>query len=138
MKANELRIGNWVKCIMDGGITIETDVTHLPNGVWSPYDIGTHITDDTFISEDFEVDPIPLTEEWLVKMGFIEIDGNDYYRFFDLGDFRVFLHKKNSSCFIHYNQHTVDYLTNNIHVHQLQNLYFALTGEELTIKTIDQ
>jgi hypothetical protein len=24
------------------------------------------------------------------------------------------------------------------YVHQLQNLYFALTGEELTIKTIDQ
>lgn len=50
--------------------------------------------------------PIPLTEEWLSRFGL-----ND-------------------------NQHTRITIPRNIkYVHQLQNLFFALTGEELVLKT---
>ena len=73
---------------------------------------------------------IPLTEEWLLKFGFEKIKNNgiDY----ELHD-----------CVISVNAKwmwTAESKLNEVrtliptHVHTLQNLYFALTGEELTIK----
>jgi len=69
------------------------------------------------------LEPIPLTEEWLLNFGYTKEDSN----FWNLGhivweyDGGVFICNKNGI--------TLKY------VHQLQNLYFALTGRELTIKT---
>jgi hypothetical protein len=78
-------------------------------------------------------EPIPLTEEWLVKFGFEE-DG------FIAEYFDVDTYKKNGFAF--YYSPIGDSLASfglaeiifPKYVHQLQNLYFALTGEELTIK----
>lgn len=81
------------------------------------------------------INPIPLTEKWLLKF-----------------DFKLIIESSNiSKWFIGYNPITHDYLfiiTQFIdenrfffkngfhtikHIHELQNLYFALTGEELTL-----
>jgi hypothetical protein len=81
--------------------------------------------------------PIPLTEEWLIKFGF----HNDFGRRTVNGGLCL-----TSPCkrFNHYNNklhifislcdedYTVDGECR--YVHQLQNLYFALTNEELTVK----
>ena len=74
-------------------------------------------------------DPIPLTEEWLLNLGFEECRKSkqgvlkQYLKSkikFDISNSgNVYLSHKNSPIF---------------HAHQLQNLYYALTGEELTIK----
>lgn len=69
------------------------------------------------------IQPIPLTEEWLLKFGFeiYEFDHKEnQYRFKE----RLLVIRKGVFC---------DYGTNVElkYVHQLQNLYFALTGEEL-------
>lgn len=110
MKANELRIGNFVS--KDGEI-YEADFITIR------------------MTENYE--PIPLTEEWLIKFGFESINTHGLVTF-DKGRLSIHLpcsHYKNgrtyfnSWCII---EHSVKY------VHQLQNLYFALTGEELTIK----
>ena len=80
--------------------------------------------------------PIPLTEEWLVKFGF-EISGVTGKK----GKYIVWLYDNKEYCFLIHNEK--DSLDNNDlrvfstplanikHVHQLQNLYHALTGEEL-------
>ncbi len=67
-------------------------------------------------------EPITLTEEWLLKFGFVDRG---------LGDFRrSWLHLiRNSSTSFETNCFFVKIK----YIHQLQNLYFALTGEELTI-----
>jgi hypothetical protein len=83
-------------------------------------------------------DPIPLTEEWLLKFGFKK------ERHFDLivyaihptdGILRSLLaiaYHEDGEHFCNIND---KWIPNKIkHVHQLQNLYFALTGEELIIK----
>lgn len=74
--------------------------------------------------EDF--DPIPLTPEWLERLGFID----------DLpwakGNFRV--DSENRFHVVDGTGYSVIVARNIEYVHQLQNLYFALTGEELTIK----
>jgi len=87
-----------------------------------------------------DMKPIPLTEEWLIKFGFL----NDGVTFkISTSRIRLILFKINSAN--EYNNNcneftaTVYQSKQSIeicrvkHVHQLQNLYFALTGKELTI-----
>jgi hypothetical protein len=121
MKANELRIGNLV----------------IENGKQKKlHSISNHNAKDYS-----RVKPIPITEEWLVRFGF-EKDEE-----FDEGgivDYRYFLHKRNFTLsftsnfstedfiYVNYNQGGVDCFF----IHQLQNLYFALTGEELKLNEI--
>lgn len=108
---NELRIGNYINnsnkvlSITDSGILCT----------------GLSMTGVVLIEIP---KPIPLTEEWLLKFGF-EYKSYGYgekewkqwnYKGFNLNGFEYSSYLK------------IDYL------HQLQNLYFALTNEELTIK----
>ena len=125
MKASELRMGNLVnsesfltnKLTLYNLIQIEMNPNH-------PYK------------------PIPLTEEWLLKLGFEEDFSSDVYHHYhkegfdmlkDYGGQGIAIPKTTEEGYVHMycgyydNEIDLDY------VHQLQNLYFALTGEELTI-----
>jgi hypothetical protein len=135
IQANELRIGNWVK-------GIGHNVIWLIEGVEKGFIFSSN---NWRIVESFE--PIPLTEEWLLKFGFEKIKYNseetgygvDYvltkYDEHGFGftleyceDFSICILGQKDDVGISPN---LNVLRN---VHQLQNLYFALTGEELTIK----
>ena len=79
-----------------------------------------------------EIKPIPLTPEVLVVAGFDEWSEGNWKT-------RVGLNKQGWSKEFNYYQPYYNLSTycgnvTIIHVHQLQNLYFALTGEELNIK----
>ena len=80
------------------------------------------------IDEGNECQPIPLTEEWLEKFGFEYSDLNGDSGLWKIPPFQIY-----GKC----NQFIYEYALDVNYVHQLQNLYFAITGEELTIKTID-
>ena len=87
--------------------------------------IATEITADTMLdilryTTPFE--PIRLTEEWLLKFGFER--NKDAWTSFIKNDVIIATDK-----FIYMSRTKLKY------VHQLQNLYFALTGEELTFKS---
>ena len=114
MKPNELRIGNWIQFRHT-----ETPVRITLGDFVREYN-DEHL-------EDYE--PIPLTEEWLIKFGFEYSDLNGDSGLWKIPPFQIYGK---------YNQFIYDYRLDVNYVHQLQNLYFALTGEELTIKTIDQ
>lgn len=115
MKANELRIGNWVKLDLIG---TENQVTQiLERGV----NCGS-------IGVLYEmVKPIPLTEEWLERFGFenswLWRHKDVYFNLLAIGD--VYYYTADD------HHHTSEAMR---YVHQLQNLYFALTGEEITVK----
>lgn len=72
---------------------------------------------------------VPLTEEWLVKFGFRHA-GNGFY---DLIGKHVSLANIGNEYFR--SGFKGKSIKNIYHVHDLQNLYHSLTGEELTIKT---
>jgi hypothetical protein len=114
MKANELRIGNFIKFSEDG--TIFT--------VGSIEERGFTVQNDeeTAWIEAEEFEPIPLTEEWLLKFGFEK-------------NYRVNWRLKSGYHWIEVNLHSVYINGQQVvlieYVHQLQNIYFALTGEEL-------
>lgn len=121
MDSRELRIGN------------------LVSWYGKPYPIIEIKENNTCIedlSNDFDqlhwlpvLDPIPLTEEWLVKLGFYKSSPNDDYCI------NYYFPKIGSE--IHIETERLFVMVDKIiiarcqYVHQLQNLYFALTGEEL-------
>jgi hypothetical protein len=81
-----------------------------------------------------EVFGIPLTEEWLLKFGFKKDEDIQKEWSYTLnisgGIVTLFHHNKTAGLiFIDLASGLVQY------VHQLQNLYFALKGEELEIKS---
>lgn len=115
MTPNELRIGN----------------TLLNNG--KPFNVDNHDIGYIDRNPDNKLwSPIPLTEEWLIKFGFEKVKNVNENTYPDFRKRSVELLKNvNGFYVLHRNEGFTD-----IHyVHQLQNLYFALTGEELTIKT---
>lgn len=105
----------------------------LPTGGGTDVDIKT-------------IEPIPLTPEWLERCGFKE-EKKGFYVNYNRKDTEgccldfLTLRRHEVSAFYELGREHEDYFelyTQNkhriLHLHQLQNLYFALTGEELTIK----
>jgi hypothetical protein len=111
MKASELRIGNFVKYL-----TLNGNSEILANGIYL-FELG-----------ELELHEIPLTEEWLLKFGGIHETGGMYF-FDNVG----ILHyrRENEFSLMNYNYKKGQIYTTIKYVHQLQNLYFALTGKEL-------
>jgi len=120
MKVNELRIGNLVYCkgIIDiiGGVEDNNYYTEK------------HYHGNT--NEDLK--PIPLTEEWLLKCGFTTDYPTYKDKFFTIKNrfninsfnFGKGFKLNTSGCFEY---KPIKYL------HELQNIYFALTGNELNV-----
>lgn len=119
MKASELRLPNLI--IDRHKEVVEVRLTRILHDYY----------DEEYMNDHFS--PIPLTEEWLLKFGFRKIDAYNCYILNGLLRYNV----DNNKWFIEtpdgpFESYWVEVpLT---YVHQLQNLYFALTGEELTVK----
>ena len=119
INAKELRLGNYVSHL---GVKKVYAVQRLVN---DSYCIIDHDKDCAPNCDNIE--PIPLTEDWLEKFGFEqnEVWGSGWH----LPNMEVQIGSE-FRCFY---MDSVDDVSVK-YVHQLQNLYFALTGEELTIK----
>lgn len=128
MKATELRIGNYVS-----------------NNGFIPYEINSiDILHCVKFENSFE--PIPLTEEWLLNFGFEkeEIDTEDFFeiKYKKQINEDIFINYADDfSCSLYYNEErsgkdigVLPKWQQINTVHGLQNLHFALTGEELKIK----
>ncbi len=109
----ELRIGNWVESPVVRWAQINVKgIQAVANG-------------------KHKYKPIPLTEEWLVKFGFRE---ELLYWVIDMMGTELSIIKESGSALVGLEHECGGTDLKIQHVHQLQNLYFALTGEELTIK----
>ena len=113
IKARDLRIGNNVICEINGVIKVnQATLCDFANG---------------FI----KLSAIPLTEEWLLKFGF------------DVDEIGTLFKDVNSNCFLCFEKGKVELLESESqvvlakikYIHQLQNLYYSLTGQELTYKS---
>ncbi len=134
MQANWFRIGNFVqsKDAPNASHSVITSISDYPK---EPEKIGFEC------GFDHSIDcykPIPLTEEWLLKFGFsksVRENYNDMYK--DLSARMVLWFNEGNIAemdLIQDEKH-ISFKHGHIQfVHQLQNLYFALTGEELILK----
>lgn len=127
VKANELRIGNYFL----GGLDEILEVTSV-SGEGVGYKDGDAVGGCTIPS----LRPIPLTEECLSNFGF-KLYKSPIGHFFErsCGSNEISFNEATHSLFIGETKTTKVIMLGIVDsVHQLQNLYFALTGEELTLK----
>jgi hypothetical protein len=129
MKASELRINNWYK-----NMSIDNPFNQIKYG----HDID-------YVAVYCE--PIPLTEEWLLKFGFnkivydseetgysveynLEVNKDIFISYLDDFSCAIFAseERRSKDFGVLPKWEAIRY------VHQLQNLYFALIGEELKLK----
>ncbi len=129
MKANELRTGNWVTAIQCDRSKVNQQIEQINS--LGDFAVTTHGWS--------ELKAIPITKKWLVKFGFVklfskfdngyEINEMILNNTYDKGCEGWCFYDGNVACC-----NNMNYKNPVKYVHQLQNLYFALTGEELTIK----
>ena len=132
MKSNELRIGN---ILTVGRYDVKViEIHHLGVQV-----CDLEETQDTWEPYVDRIKPIPLTEEWLLKFGFENIDkgGNDFITYTDSEHnyyLQIDVRRKDGKYLIldnSFDDLRAFSMVDIEYVHQLQNLYFALTGNEL-------
>lgn len=143
MSETEIRIGNYFYPIFRGG------EVHLPaTGIaYKVLTIGFDVEATPFDKIPAQVSEwakfnirdlsgIPLNEDWLIKMGFRMHEGNSFQSYWIIGTFENGFEITErpisgmSFCFTpRRTNHRTDLEIK--YVHQLQNLYFALTNEEL-------
>lgn len=121
MKAEELRLGNWVNpkfpmqvtCIYKDEILCDFEGNEGDMWEFDPKDL----------------DGIPLSQEWLVRFGFendfIELQSPEITLNIASKVNGIWLYLDDSLSKMVFPLNLIKY------VHQLQNLYFALTGKEL-------
>ena len=115
MKANELRIGNYAKGLFGETVSLK-----------AIYEDGTLGWQDGEGTTYGPMKPIKLNDGWLINLGFKYLEEHTCY---NKNEHDVALYKSGVIEFIPFGNG--DYPINIQYVHQLQNLYFALTGEEL-------
>jgi len=138
MKARELRIGNWVMydrpCRIHA-LTANPPIITIEFGlcvVYPPFKNTEDYSEHYSFTSIEDIEPIPITPEILEKAGFRKEHlgqgkmhlciSEDYFLTFY--DNEVYLECNDSFISLHFGCKSL---------HQLQNLYFALTGEELEI-----
>lgn len=121
MEAKELRINNLVQD--SSGLIIEVEsisevneAINLPDNEWES---GTPLN---------RIFGIELTEEWLLKMGFSKHSTNPFW----FRKKQICISLVGAIELISWDMQIFKIDTKVDHVHQLQNLYFALTSEELS------
>ena len=124
MNAKEFRLCNYVE-FENRIFQIDTIAEVFPTLNTAEFGIG--------VVDWNNLKPIPLTEEWLIKFGGIDTG----YEIYIKAKTKI-IEFKWSSKIVATGVRNGWYCKRYKHikyVHQLQNLYFTLTGEELTIKS---
>ena len=132
MEAKELRIGNYVDfCGISKILELHSEKKQFDNVYLE--------CEESFEWGEYErLRPIPLTEEILLKCGFKLFSSGSYCKnlITDSCAYLAFdLKFNNGFCWLNIQYGKVENTTkiSCSYIHQLQNLYFALTNEELTV-----
>ena len=134
MEAKDLRIGSQVSQRIEGS----TKVLFMQNTVEGiKYSNAWYVLLGGNWVNIEDIEPIPLTEEWL--LGFGAHKSNKFTYWISVSNLKAELHfeafKNRDEIVTRIIGSFSDLILDRIkYVHQLQNLYFALTNEELIIK----
>jgi hypothetical protein len=120
IQANELRIGNYVKALGEYRMVI---------GITSGKFPSSYVKFEGLIPlKIIHLKPVELTEEWLIKLGFQSEEAFCY----ELDD--ILINTSRELIWIHTKCKNNVELGMPYYLHELQNLYFALTKNGLKLK----
>ena len=130
INVSELRLGNVINGVYQLEESNDMHYTLCSFSGYNTFDNYVHVESEDGIEEFIHFEPIPISEEILLKCGFVNEFSNSWsdhiLQIFenkgnvagaDIGDFYVSTGQR--------------YVTNFKYLHQLQNLYFALCNQEL-------
>jgi hypothetical protein len=123
MTANEFRIGNYVNGVLTNEV-VEIDP-------WALRVIQEGNYQNSYDQETRVFEPIQLTEDLITRFGGKRIIVEEY-PIFSLAPFNIEFYE--NECVVLIGGQVEVRIK---WVHQLQNLYFAFTGEELTLKELE-
>lgn len=126
-RAREIRLGNliYLNCTLPS-----------PNEKGEFFELRVYAANSTVIRDaehygkNWAGEPIPLTEEWLVKMRFTKDCITPYREDWKLGTFSL---AKNRDGYYFQWGIAIQQRVNLKYVHQLQNIFFDLTEKEIVI-----
>lgn len=129
--SNELRIGNWIHDIFQEdkpSVDFKVYALHKTKCFYGATSGIYHTTYE-------RLRPIPLTPEWLERAGFEKIAGCYSIKIWDRGTLYVIIDDANVRFEIGNSAEGIVACKGDLtSVHSLQNLYWSLTGKELTFK----
>lgn len=125
MKSKELRLGNYVSVF-----SVIGKVTEIKNN--QILVLAKSLVNDIKVEYYYEIgfiNSIPITNDLLINAGAKYI--NEYW--YEFHTYGIIKHK---SFIEFYSSVKGDYICNSVkYLHELQNIYFALTGSELVFST---
>lgn len=149
MDIKELRIGDLIYCKTDKGTKVGR-IDSLQEISKYAFFVAVKTTDGVDyrgkVNDEYNcIEPIPITEELLLKIGFKK-GWNGYFNYSDHDD-ELSIRFSENYTFIEYANlfHCPEDVTetnyssslefpNTLHLHMLQNIWYLLTGKELEIK----
>jgi len=142
MESHELRIGNYVIHNSKYGKNIKqvkgiiADIDRQKNDSIIFFNPG-----GLTYPKINECEPIFITKEWLIKFGFVKIPESDSYQTANNDDVIYYIDDETEGLYYvsfgddpMFCMEDLGGLKYISYIHELQNIYFALIGEELTIK----
>lgn len=132
MIAAELRLGNWVNTIVSDKPSIVTFIKSqkVKDGYYQSIELNE---EEIYIPQ--HICGIPLTADILERAGFEMKTGSDGIHY-ENKECWIYILKDKFELELNTGSERVNLYRNWKYLHQLQNLYFALTGEELTINLL--
>lgn len=129
VQANDLRVGNWILDMEDGriipkqvkGVCFASEKKKY-DGFTAPF---IQIFNGTTLIDEDCIQPIPLTEEILAKIGFTNPD--EQLGYWEYDGIELW---KDETGFYNINSSLINHIDS---VHKLQNWYYFNTDEELNI-----
>lgn len=128
LKANELRIGNYINAEVSNG----EETVHISGGTI------TGILEDSVYLNGVKfplitLRPIPFTEEWIIKF-----EPKTFIKYYDSVACKFWDYRFETKIYADLTDRYISFEGNDLlyfqYVHEYQNIIFSLTGEELIIK----
>lgn len=133
IKENEIKIGNYILYLNE--LYVVDGIKYEPNAPTHKYRIAFKTIDGKLRNAKMTnwIEAIPLDEDLLKKLGWIWNEKMNSFEKHPNGDARMVLeYRKINGSYTMYNYVLKAMIAERIfYVHQLQNLYFCLTGKDL-------